>query len=68
MHPAVHEGSDKGYDAEGEYEQREDEPGGAAAGLVGGLGDAERVDKQRGQGFEQAHRSIVCLFWGEAKR
>ncbi len=55
----VNDGADGGNAAEGDYQESEDEPGGAAAGLVVGLGNAEGAEERAGEVFEHLHGVMV---------
>jgi hypothetical protein len=57
----VQQQADGKHQGDREDEKRGDEPGGAAAGFVGGLGDAENVDEHGGEAVEQSHKLMVIL-------
>lgn len=60
----VDDGADGGDAAEGDYQESEDEPSGAAAGLVVRLGDAEGAEEGAGHVFKQMHGFMVALVGG----
>jgi hypothetical protein len=49
------------HEGQGENQEGKDEPGDLAAHGVGGLGDAEGVDEDVGEGFQDAHRFVLIL-------
>ena len=55
----VDNGADGGDTAESDHQKSENEPGGAAAGLVVRLGDAEGAEKGAGEVFEHQHGVMV---------
>lgn len=61
LNHVVNDQTHKADDDKGDDEQAENEPGGAAAGGVGGLSDAKRVDEKVGQSFQDAHGLSICL-------
>ena len=51
----VEDASNGADDDQGNDQQGKNEPGGAAPGLLGGLGDAEGVDEGGGECLEESH-------------
>ena len=69
---AIEKAADEGGCGEADEEEDEDEPGGAAAGFLGRLGDAEGVDEGGGERLEQTHGDSLDLMseriWLESLR
>ena len=61
----VNNGAYGGDAAEGDHQEGEDEPGGAAAGLVVRLRDAEGAEEGTGHVFKQMHGFMVALWVGD---
>jgi hypothetical protein len=57
----IDDGADAGDNAEGGNQKSEDEPRGAAAGLVVRLRNAEGAEEGAGHVFKQMHGAMVAL-------
>lgn len=63
MHQVIKDAANGTDGDQGEDQEGENEPGGAATSLLGGLGDAEGVDEGGGEGLEESHGAIVVPGW-----